>query len=151
MNNRIIMLLLALGVCPTTYAQDASSTDKQTGQLVIPTKNLHLHMMTKLILQRLKDMGALSILEDQDGPKVVILGDRLDDEFFAYLSHFKNVTQVENSKELVISDSLAAALSAFGELNDVEDKDEVLLKKLQSKIGPQLDETLKLCSATSFS
>lgn len=155
MDNRIITLLLALGVSPSiTHAVDILPTpNSDLPKLVIPQSKLSLHQQTQIILQLLKDKGALSIVENENGVHLVIEGDKLDDSFFVYISQFKNVTPIEGTRELAISDSLAAAMAASGELKDVLPKDiddEELLRELQEKMGPDLDESIKYHSGASF-
>lgn len=151
MDKRILAVLLALGVTPGALAQDTSG-NSSNGSIVIPAASLKLHALTKLILQKLKEQGALTIMQSEAGVHVIILGDKLDDEFFMYLSQLKNVSIVEGSKELVVSDQLAAALATFGELTDVlpQNEDEELVRELQKKMGTDLDKTLKQFAGASF-
>lgn len=153
MDNRMIMLLLALGVSPTTYATDTiPATESATPGVVLSVNHLRLHFQTQLILQKLKERGALSAIETENGVHLVILGEKLDQEFFNYLSHLQNVTLIEGSKELIISDGLTAAMAVSGELNDIlpENDEALLLKELQEKMGTDLDKTLKDHAAASF-
>lgn len=155
MDNRIITLLLALGVSPAaTYAADLPSQDGDDPQnLVISVNNLRLHFQTQIILQRLKEKGALSIIDDQGDARLVINGDRLDEKFFNFLSQLKNVKQSEENRDLVVSDNLAAAFSASGDLNDLiqSSKDEILLEELQKKMGTGLQKELIVACGASFS
>ena len=153
MDNRFLSLLLAMGVSPGVYAGPVAPGEGVPSESVrIPVGSLRLHYETKLILAKLKESGALSIVESPNGPHVIIHGDRIDKDFYEFLSAKRNVTKAETSHDLIISDSLAAALSAFGELNDITPSvdDQKLLEELQNKIGTGLDESMKTAVAGSF-
>lgn len=155
MDNRIMTLMLALGVSPGLLAAEASfASDIVTSGVVLPMSNLRLHFKTKLILEKLKEREAISLHTDEmKGAQLIIHGEKLDDEFFGFLSKLKNVKKPDEGKDLVVSDGVAAAMSKFGELNDLinSSRDEALLEELQKKMGTDLDKVLRLGSAGSFS